>query len=73
MSDLTLVLQTILRSKEPLTAEQVAEELGISEARCRTYFNRLMKQNRIKRAGSVDNWPHKSKALYARKCDESID
>lgn len=66
MSDLSLVLQTILRSKEPLTTEQVAQEVGISEARCRTYFNRLMKQNRIIRAGSVDNWPHKSKALYGK-------
>lgn len=66
MSDLTLVLKTILQSKTPLTAEQVAEKLEISEACCRAYFSRLKEQKRIKRAGHVDNWPHKPKALYGR-------
>ena len=68
MSDLTLVLQTILRSKEPLTAEQVARETSLTETQCAVYLCRLVASRTIKRAGVEEREQRgRPRVKYARK------
>ena len=52
MSDLSLVLQTILRSKTPLTAEQVAKRSKVDLVICRVYLWRLARERKVVRAGT---------------------
>lgn len=71
MSDLSLVLQTILRSKEPLTAEQVAHALKLKKRRitahgCSTYLCRLALLGHVKRVGVKEQENRgRPKVLYA--------
>jgi predicted transcriptional regulator len=73
MSDLTLVLQTILRSKEPLTAEQVSRRSKVKHPKCGVYLSRLVFWGRIARVGSVKQDRGRPRALYGTRNNEPIN